>query len=174
VLNKVEGSYVGLPPDNFDGDAIRPKITFILDEANLENFQKFDGVFGERNAELREMWEITKKSKLDYQSCIKEDNGGSNVAKLELFDAPDNKTKFIVNGKELEWSTTTDLRPHIRLGTQIKNPNIVISKIWHNKQDKNYALKLKLKSCVLVQDERSKQRESYIEFGKFSNDEELV
>jgi len=172
VLKKSEGVAVGLPPDAYDGVAIRPKLTFMLEDGNLENVEKLDAVFSQRADELREMWGITKKSKLDYSSCARESNDVKTL-KLELFDQPDNKTKFILNNSELEWNTSSDLRDYIKLGTQFKNVNIVLSKVWHNKQDKQYSLKLKLKSCVLVLDEKSKQRKEYIEFGKFKSDDEV-
>jgi len=170
VLTKGEGSYVGLPPESFDGDDIRPKISIIATDGNQEVLEKLDQVFSERNQELREMWDITKKSKLDYVSCMKPDSTDALIFKLELFDREDNKTKFIIDGKELEWSSKADLREYVKLGTQFKNVNVVISKVWHSKTDKQYSIKLKLKSCVLVPDQRTKQSRDYLEFGKFTDE----
>jgi hypothetical protein len=168
-----EDIYVGLAGKEYENN----KITVIMDGANLEFLNKIDEVIREKLPELRDGFELTKKTqKLEYVDIVNKSKELP-LVKFTIDMNPEKRTKFYVDKTLVEWESIDDLRKHITLGTEFKNPNIILSKISYIAGKKEAYVQLKLKSCTLIPSKSS--RTEYVNSGKFddtskeSNDEEL-
>ena len=158
-----ENVYVGLAPPPFDSN----KITLVAKDSNLEFFKNLDKVFMEKTTELREILELKKKDKMEYIPILStKDESNLSTFKLTIDLQSDKKTKFYVDGKEIEYEDINGLRKYLGLGSVMKNPNIIISKLFYHKIKSCLAVKLKLKSCTVIPGNTS-SKSDYVANGKF-------
>jgi hypothetical protein len=170
IINKKpdEKLYVGVPGKEYESN----KIFVVLEGSNLLFLDAIDNAISERVQELREGFELTKKTqKLEYIKVVNTTQDRP-VVKLTFDMNPEKKTKFYIGGELLEWETIDDVRNKIPLGTEIKNPNIIISKISYIPGKKEAYLKLKLKSCTLILPKNN--RAEYVASGKFNNESDSI
>jgi hypothetical protein len=110
-----------------------------------------DKVFQEKLPELREILELKKKDKMEYVPILgQKEESVLSTFKLTIEPEGDKKTKFYIDGKEVEYNSIDDLRKYISLGSELKNPNIIVSKLCYMRAKSCLSVKLKLKSCTLI------------------------
>jgi hypothetical protein len=166
ILQREGDQSVGLPSQEFAA-ATGNKLTVILTGDNMKFFKMLDEVMTTKVKEIKSLYELSDKQKLAYHEIVREDHdvpcckfvleldGETTMTSAEDntggFKKKASPTSFYMNDKNhpVVFTKLEDLEKHMRLGSILKEPVIAVSKVWYDKQSKEYHLRLKLKSCIL-------------------------
>ena len=153
---------LGLPHPDYEDD----KITVPARGANLAFIRRMDTLLEGKNAELKKMFGAKKK--ITYVPSVKGDETFSSIKFTMDLSKPDKKTRFYdTDNKPIEYQSNQDLEEYFSLNSTIKKAKLVISKVWFDKKNNQFSMKLKLKAAQL---EPLGKGEDYIKAGAFKDE----
>jgi hypothetical protein len=153
---------LGLPHPDYEDD----KITVPARGANLAFIRSMDTLLEGKNAELKKMFGAKKK--ITYVPSVKGDDTFSSIKFTMDLSKPDKKTRFYdTDNKPIEYQSNQDLEGYFNLNSTIKKAKLVISKVWFDKKNNQFSMKLKLKAAQLLPQGNG---EDYIKSGAFKDE----
>ena len=154
---------LGLPHPDYEDD----KITVPARGANLAFIRSMDTLLEGKNAELKKMFGAKKK--ITYVPSVKGDDTFSSIKFTMDLSKPDKKTRFYdTDNKPIEYQSNQDLEEYFNLNSTIKKAKLVISKVWYDKKNNQFSMKLKLKAAQLLP--QGETGADYIKAGTFKDE----